>query len=126
MLAVKKAHRQWIDEKRNMKDREAESKKISTEKKDTSKENPRLDFGAVARKLVRRTPDKASLEELGKALLKNLSREMEIMSGIFYLRKKGSFVAIASYALASHSEPYTFKEGEGLTGRWPKTSKLWY
>lgn len=124
MLAVKKAHRQWIDEERNMKDRESESKKISTEKKDTAKENPRLDFGAVARKLVRRTPDKASLEEVGKALLKNLSREMEIMSGVFYLRKKGSFVAIASFALASHSEPYTFKEGEGLTGQVAKNQQI--
>lgn len=117
LLAVKKAHRTWIDEERNLKGKEAGKKEVSSVKKDLSQENQVLDVATMARKLVRRTPEKASLEEVGKGLLKDLARELEIMSGVFYLRKKGRFEAVTSYALASHTKPYHFKEGEGLTGQ---------
>jgi hypothetical protein len=124
LLAVKKAHRQWIDEERGQKRKEAGENGISSLKKDHSKENQVLDVAAMARKLVRRTPEKASLEEVGKELMKNLARDLEIMSGVFYLRKRGRFEAVTSYALASHSEPYQFKEGDGLTGQVARNQQL--
>lgn len=124
MLAVKKAHRQWIDEERSMKEKETEEAALLSRKKDSSKENQALDFGGMARKLVRRTPENASWEDVGKGLLKNLSRELEIMSGVFYLRKKAGFEVTTSFALLSHTEPYTFKEGDGLAGQVAKNQEL--
>jgi hypothetical protein len=85
MLAVKKAHRQWITEKRELEKAQTPAEK-STPAPDRKKRS--MDFAAIARKIVRRTPENAALEELGKGLLKNLARELEIMSGIFYLEKK--------------------------------------
>jgi hypothetical protein len=124
LFAVKKAHRLWIDEERNLKGMGTGEKKDKPVKKDLLNENQALDVAAMARKLVRRTSEKASLEEAGKELLTNLAKELEIMSGVFYLRKKGRFEAVASYALASHNEPYQFKEGEGLTGQAAKNQQL--
>lgn len=124
MLAVKKAHRQWIDEERHLeqvrimaRDKEARSSKAS-------RKNKTLDFAAAARKIVRRIPDNIAQDQLGKLLLKNLSRELEIMAGIFYREQKGLFIADATYAMASGTEPYTFKSGEGLTGQAARNQQL--
>ena len=122
MLAVKKAHRQWINEKRSLeKEEKAPAGKPATTS-DPSRHT--LDFTATARKLVRRTPEKAALEELGKGLLKNLARELEIMSGIFYMEKEGTFEAVSTYALVASTQPYEFKSGEGLTGQVARNQQL--
>jgi hypothetical protein len=121
MLAVKKAHRQWITEKR-----EEEKAQSSAERHTPAADRKKrtMDFAATARKIVRRTPENAALEELGKGLLKNLARELEIMSGIFYLEKKGTFEAASTYALVSSHKPYEFKLGEGLTGQAARNQQL--
>lgn len=124
MLAVKKAHRLWIDEERSLKEKDADEKLKSIQKQDPSKDREVMDFAATARKLVRRTPENASLEDAGRGLLKNLARELEIMSGVFYVKKKGQFEATSSYALASSTEPYSFKEGEGLTGQVARNQQI--
>lgn len=124
MLAAKKAHRQLIDETLILKKKEGREKKQKSINKEPSKDTQSLDFSAVARKLVRRTPENASLEDVGKGLLKNLARELEIMAGIFYLSKKTGFESSSSYALALHSEPYKFKEGDGLTGQVARNQQL--
>ncbi len=124
MLAVKKAHRQWVDEQRMLQRKEEDEKQRKSKKKDASKDIQTLDFVAVSRKLVRRVPENASLEDVGKGLIKNLARELEIMSGVFYIRKKAGFEATFTYALASHAEPYTFKEGDGLTGQVARNQQL--
>jgi len=121
MLAVKKAHRQWINEKRELEKAQTPEKK-STAAADRKKRT--MDFAALARKIVRRTPENAALDELGKGLLKNLARELEIMSGVFYLEKKGNFEAVSTYALVSSHEPYTFTPGEGLTGQAARNQQL--
>ena len=121
LLAVKKAHRQWINEKR-----ELESERVpagtSAPKKDAATRT--LDFTGVARKLVRRAPENASLKDLGEGLLKNLAREMEIMSGIYYLENKGTFQAISTYAMSNSPAPYEFSLGEGLTGQVARNQQL--
>jgi len=124
MLAVKKAHRQLVDKERSLREVEANRKSRRSEKKDASRISQELDFGSTARKLVRRVPENASLEEAGKEILKNLARELEIMSGIFYIRKKKGFEPGPSYALPALTEPYSFKEGEGLTGQSAKNQHL--
>jgi len=117
MLAVKKAHRQWIDEERQQEREAIKAKEKRASRPGPSKEKKELDFAASARKLVRRIPEKVSLEQLGGLLLKNLSRELEIMSGVYYIEQKGEFNAVSTYAMVSSIEPYSFKAGEGLTGQ---------
>ena len=117
MLAVKKAHRQWIDEERQLELEAIREKEKRANKKGPSKENKELDFAASARKLVRRIPENISLEEMGSLLLKNLARELKIMSGVYYIEKKGEFKAVSTYAMVSATGPYSFKSGEGLTGQ---------
>ena len=101
-------------------------KKIPIEQSSSAADRKKrtMDFAAIARKIVRRTPENAALDELGKGLLKNLARELEIMSGIFYLEKNGSFEAVSNYALVGSHQPYTFTSGEGLTGQAARNQQL--
>ena len=124
MLAVKKAHRLWVDEEQRRKQSEASLKESSSEAKGKSKDKQTFDIVATARKLVRRMPEDVPLEEWGKALMKHLAGELEIMSGIFYIRKKKCFEATTIYALALPEEPYSFKEGEGLTGQVARSQQI--
>ncbi|RLD91491.1 MAG: hypothetical protein DRJ29_14020 [Bacteroidetes bacterium] len=124
MLAVKKAHRLWIDEERYLERMEQESKKKSFRTSGSSREKKELDFAAAAKKIIRRIPENIAQEQLGKLLLKNLARELELMSGIFYREHKEVFKAEATYAMASTTEPYTFKSGEGLSGQVAKNQQL--
>lgn len=117
MLAVKKAHRLWIDEKRHLERVEQEARDKLSKRTDASKENKALDFAAAARKIVRRIPENIAEDQLGALLLKNIARELEIMSGVYYSEDKGEYRAVSTYAMTSFAEPYTFKTGEGLTGQ---------
>ena len=124
MLAVKKAHRTWITDMQEQKKEDSGATGRASETRSKSKDSQSLDFSATARKLVRRIPEEASLEEGGKELMKNLAKELEIMSGILYLRKGTRFEASTSYAIASSTEPYVFKEGEGLSGQVARNQQL--
>jgi len=123
LLAVKKAHRLYIDEKRSSIE-ELESGRKRPDKPEISKNPATLDFAATARKLVRRVPENISINDLGKEVLKNLSKELEIMSGIFYVEKEGVFEAASTFAMSSGTEPYSFKSGEGLTGQAVRNQQL--
>jgi hypothetical protein len=117
LLAVKETRPKWI----NGKNEGNQSGTREVERERNRERQPRdekgLEFAATARKIVRRFPEGSSLEQSGQELLKNLASELELMSGILYLRKRGKFQASASYALPSPLEPEAFKEGEGLTGQ---------
>lgn len=117
MLAVKKAHRLWIDDERSKKEAEEAKARAAGRTRSSFRENKTLDIASTARKLVRRFPEKDTLAKSGLPLLKNLAVELEIMSGIMYIREKNNFSAVATFALATSEEPYSFKEGEGLTGQ---------
>jgi len=117
MLAVKKAHRLWIDEQRRKKLLETRQGKSSSPAKSSTKEKQALDIASTARKLVRRIPDDLPLESSAQVLLKNLAKELEIMSGIVYVREKNTFKSVATFALVSSLKPYSFNEGEGITGQ---------
>ncbi len=117
MLAVKKAHRQWIDESRAQEAQRLAMLERRAERKEKTDDPRKLDFVALAAKLVRRIPEGTSVEETGKLLLRHLAREVEIMSGIFYMKKKDLFHALSTYALPTPEEPAPFAEGEGLTGQ---------
>ncbi len=117
MLAVKKAHRIWIDDERSKKEAEEAKAREVARTRSSSREEKALDVVSTARKLVRRIPEEEPLAKSGMKLLKNLASELEIMSGILYIRGKNDFSAVATYALATSEEPYSFIEGEGLTGQ---------
>jgi hypothetical protein len=117
MFAVKKAHRIWIDEKRSKKEAEEAEARAVARTRSLSRKEKALDVVSTARKLVRKIPEEESLAKSGMQLLKNLASELEIMSGILYIRGKNDFNAVATYALATSEEPYSFIEGEGLTGQ---------
>lgn len=124
MLAVKKAHRQWIEEERHLEKERITAMEKKARSSQSARETKALDFAAKARKIVRRVPENIAPEQLGKLLLKNLARELEIMSGIFYREKKGEFIVQASYAMATSTEPFTFKTGEGLSGQVARNQQL--
>jgi len=117
MLAVKKAHRLWIDDERRLKEEQELRKKESLRMDKSSQDHQKLDIKASARKLVRRIPEDEPLSRSGGKILKNLSKELEIMSGVMYIREKSSFRASATFAISSMTEKYSFKEGEGLCGQ---------
>jgi hypothetical protein len=103
-------------EERSLKEAASETER-PLRKKDATKDTESLDFAAVARKLVRRIPENASMAEVSGELMKNLASELEIMSGVFYLRKKTRFEAISTYAINSTGGASSFAEGEGLPGQ---------
>jgi hypothetical protein len=117
MLAVKKAHRLWIDEERRKKEEAEEVQRESKKMKSIHGDQQLFDFTATARRLVRRMPENTPLEKSGEELLRHLAREIEIMTGILYVKKRSLFEAVATYALASPDRPYSFREGEGLSGQ---------
>ena len=123
LLAVKKAHRQWINEKRALENEEQDQKTRSLSS-ESSRVTKTLAPGTAARKILRHISDNMSLDQVGKQLMKDLAGELEIMSGIFYVEEKGTFRVRASYALASSTEPYTFKSGEGLSGQAARNQQL--
>jgi len=117
LLAVKKAHRLMVTEDRRKIQEDQEKQKGISEGRRPKKDKESIDPVATARKLLRRIPDDTGLDELGKELMPRLAQELEIMSGVYYVRRKGKFHPMASYALASSEEPFVFAPGEGLSGQ---------
>lgn len=115
--AIKKAHLLWIHEESRKKQADSSEIKAPATARSSTKKDKELDITSTARKLVRRIPENEPLSESGKVLLNNLAKELEIMSGVVYTRKEDVFQPAASFALASATEPYTFREGEGLSGQ---------
>jgi len=100
---------------------EEEAGKIPEKKREKKKavaESEALDIDPVSRKIIRRITPEDPASEWGNDLLRILSSELEIMSGVFYFRnKKNIFAPVATFAFVHAHEPYSFKEGEGLTGQ---------
>jgi len=91
----------------------------------TVKDGEQLDIQAVAGKITRRVDPADDPEKWGAQLLGMLVNEIEIMSGVVYKKGRGgSFTSMATYALPHAEAPYTFKEGEGLTGQAVKNGQV--
>ena len=58
LLAVKKAHRQWINEEREEQKEQEEAEKEKQSKQASATGKQQMDFASIARHLVRRIPDK--------------------------------------------------------------------
>jgi hypothetical protein len=84
-----------------------------------------FDIKGAAARIVRRTDPTGDPNNWGDQLLKRLVADLEIMSGIFYhINEAGTFESLSTYAYPHTSEPYTFKEGEGLTGQAVKNRQV--
>jgi len=66
-----------------------------------------------------------SVDAFANKLLINLSKHIEIVRGVFYMREKGKnlFACKGEYALTGNTPP-PFKIGEGLTGQVAKNQKI--
>jgi hypothetical protein len=117
LLAVKKAHRLWVTEERRRQQSEAIARRSAREEGSRTKDKKKLDPTASARKVLRRLDPESLPEDFAKALIDNLASELEIMSAVVYLRDKKIYRPLASYALVASEEPYSFREGEGLSGQ---------
>lgn len=69
---------------------------------------------------------KKPVAEYCEEVLQNLSRKMNIVQGLFYIRsnEEGTFEAIARYAYYSEHMPPEFKAGESLPGQAVKDKKI--
>ncbi len=98
---------------------------IVKKKRSVQGDEEQLDIQTVSGKIVRRTDLSEPVEKWGVGLLDLLVSEIEIMSGVIYLQGKGGvFESTATYALPHTSGPYSFKEGEGLTGQAVKNRQV--
>ncbi len=66
-----------------------------------------------------------TIDSFANKFLINLSKQIEIVRGVFFLREKGknSFTCQGEYALTGNKPP-SFKMGEGLTGQVAKSQKI--
>ncbi len=66
--------------------------------------------------------------EIAKIFLSRMSKEFEIVQGLFYQYNSGSelFEPIADYAFYGEEEPRSFKIGEGLNGQVARDQKTIY
>ena len=69
-LAVKKAHRLWVDEEKDDLEAQIMEKEKRVSSKEAVKDQQVLDIPGVARKLLRHTGEDAALENVGKSILR--------------------------------------------------------
>lgn len=93
--------------------------------KKTAGKKELFDIQGTAGKIVRRLSINDSPKEWGSQLLHLLVAELEIMSGIFYHKNdQNLFESLSTFAYPNPTEPYTFTEGEGLTGQAAKNRQV--
>ncbi len=95
---------------------ETERPLIKKEKIGSRSDN--LNIDGIARKIARDFDPEQATDTNGKMILKVLSSEIEIMTGIYYTKEEdGSFAPSATYAVSSAKMPEKFLSGEGLNGQ---------
>lgn len=89
---------------------------LKKEKQSSRGEN--INIEAIARKFAREFDPEDGPESNGRKLLKILSGELEIMTGIYYSQAAdGVFIPVSTFAFSSAREPAPFSPGEGLPGQ---------
>jgi len=89
---------------------------LKTDKAVSKKES--INIEGIARKINRNFDPAATPADQGKDLLKILSSEIEIMSGLFYsLDEDGTFFPAASFAYSLPNAPENISPGDGINGQ---------
>jgi hypothetical protein len=97
---------------------------IRSERKAAGKKE-QFDISAIAGRIVRRLSPDHPPKEWGHQMLHQLVAELEVMSGIFYYKNdQNIFESLSTYAYPHPTGPYTFTEGEGLTGQAAKNRQV--
>ncbi len=71
----------------------------------------------IIRNIIPEGKDIKSNESFAKKLLSNLAKEMQIVQGLCYIKKKSSFSVIGEYAFTKEDKPADFNPGETLPGQ---------
>ena len=93
--------------------------------KKVSAKQEAFDIKGAAARIIRRIDPTGDPKKWGGQLLKLLVADLEIMSGIFYhINETSTFESLSTYAYPHASGPYSFIEGEGLTGQAVKNRQV--
>ena len=67
-----------------------------------------------------------TIEEYSETILLNVSKEVEIVQGIFYVRNlsENTFSSVSYYAYFSENKPEPFKEGESIPGQVARNKEI--
>jgi putative methionine-R-sulfoxide reductase with GAF domain len=109
---------------------EERAKLIASYKKKTIKEeeisDTKIDVDKSVKKILQNTRNLKNLKSFTEKLFANLSKELEIVQGIFYIKvkKTNRFSAAGEYAYTGDKKPDSFKLGETLPGQAAKSKNI--
>jgi len=106
-----------------------DDKNIETKDEVTSTQTKKdiFDFNVLSEKIISNSEmEKSNIEKYSEKILVNISKEFEIVQGLFYLinKKDKIFRVIGKYAYFSEEEPREFKEGVTLSGQVAKNKQI--
>jgi transcriptional regulator with GAF, ATPase, and Fis domain len=87
-----------------------------------------IDFSKEKDKLLKRINKAKNIEAFTEEFLTSVSKEFDLVSGLFYLKdeKDEQYNCISTYAYYSEEYPKSFKPGEGLNGQVVKNKTALY
>jgi hypothetical protein len=85
-----------------------------------------VDLDLLAEKIVPRIDPKEQVEAYTESILLNISRQFEIVQGVFYLKNQETafFEPVSTFAYASDKKPAPFRTGDGIPGQVAKNRRL--
>lgn len=97
-----------------------------TEDAAEKKEAEQINMEEWLDEVVPRIQTRTNVNTFAKNLLSNLSKKVEIIEGLFYVRKDGTdnFESVADYAFTGEEQPRGFKLGETLPGEVAKSKEI--
>jgi hypothetical protein len=105
---------------------EADEKQISEATEGREQENEQqLDPAVYEKKFLPQAGKKHDLTKFTEGVLSNIARELDIVQGLFYVRRKESdtFTVQGKFAYFGEQEPQDFELGLSLTGQTAKNQK---
>lgn len=123
LLANKIINEIIAERKSNVVLQEAELDNYEKEVEEKAKEADDLSFNM--NRLGEEIGKHESWNEFGLSLLKALSTQLEVVTGLVYMYKSDEdvFTAVSTFAYYSENKPSDFKIGEGLSGQVVKDNK---
>lgn len=85
-----------------------------------------VDLDLLAEKIVPRIDLKEKTEDYAERILLNISRQFEIVQGVFFLKNPETafFEPVSTFAYSSEKKPTPFKIGDGMPGQVAKNRRL--
>ena len=101
---------------------EFEKKDVNEDISNEKKEN----INEIVNKIIAGSQDQKTLKSFAEKLLSNISKEIEIVQGLFYakIKKSNSFTVAGEYSFTGNKKPRDFKAGETLTGQAAKNKEI--